>query len=101
MYEKVFFSIQIHYELLSVKGNLPIALIFDFPDNQNNASEIIGLSTKYGVYISLRQKQRQSTLAIVVKGVEKFIGRQHIFIEQFFKFNLSLHLTPCLIFCDR
>ncbi|XP_053958137.1 protein bicaudal C [Anastrepha ludens] len=56
-------------------GNLPIALIFDFPDNQNNASEIIGLSTKYGVYISLRQKQRQSTLAIVVKGVEKFIDK--------------------------
>nr|XP_036216038.1 protein bicaudal C isoform X2 [Bactrocera oleae]XP_036216039.1 protein bicaudal C isoform X2 [Bactrocera oleae]XP_036216040.1 protein bicaudal C isoform X2 [Bactrocera oleae]XP_036216041.1 protein bicaudal C isoform X2 [Bactrocera oleae] len=56
-------------------GNLPIALIFDFPDSQNNASEIIGLSTKYGVYISLRQKQRQSTLAIVVKGVEKFIDK--------------------------
>ncbi|XP_067620096.1 protein bicaudal C isoform X2 [Eurosta solidaginis] len=56
-------------------GNLPIALIFDFPDNQTNASEIIGLSTKYGVYISLRQKQRQSTLAIVIKGVEKLIDK--------------------------
>lgn len=56
-------------------GNLPIALIFDFPDNQNDASEIMSLSTKYGVYITLRQKQRQSTLAIVVKGVEKFIDK--------------------------
>jgi len=50
-------------------------LIFDFPDNQNDASEIMSLNTKYGVYITLRQKQRQSTLAIVVKGVEKFIGK--------------------------
>lgn len=57
------------------QGNLPIALIFDFPDNQNDASEIMSLSTKYGVYITLRQKQRQSTLAIVIKGVEKFIGK--------------------------
>ncbi|XP_058987382.1 protein bicaudal C [Musca domestica] len=56
-------------------GNLPIALIFDFPDNQNDASEIMSLSTKYGVYITLRQKQRQSTLAIVIKGVEKFIDK--------------------------
>ncbi|KAH8410233.1 hypothetical protein KR009_009391 [Drosophila setifemur] len=56
-------------------GNLPVALIFDFPDNQNDASEIMGLNTKYGVYITLRQKQRQSTLAIVVKGVEKFIDK--------------------------
>ncbi|XP_030382478.1 protein bicaudal C [Scaptodrosophila lebanonensis] len=56
-------------------GNLPIALIFDFPDNQNDASEIMGLNTKYGVYITLRQKQRQSTLAIVIKGVEKFIDK--------------------------
>ncbi|XP_020810141.1 protein bicaudal C [Drosophila serrata] len=56
-------------------GNLPVALIFDFPDNQNDASEIMSLNTKYGVYITLRQKQRQSTLAIVVKGVEKFIDK--------------------------
>ncbi|EDV58077.1 protein bicaudal C [Drosophila erecta] len=56
-------------------GNLPVALIFDFPDNHNDASEIMSLNTKYGVYITLRQKQRQSTLAIVVKGVEKFIDK--------------------------
>lgn len=55
-------------------GNLPVALIFDFPDNQTDASEIMNLNTKYGVYITLRQKQRQSTLAIVIKGIEKFIG---------------------------
>ncbi|XP_055851865.1 protein bicaudal C [Episyrphus balteatus] len=56
-------------------GNLPIALIFDFPDNQNDAMEIMSLSTKYGVFISLRQKQRQSTMAIIIKGVEKFIDK--------------------------
>ncbi|ALC39912.1 BicC [Drosophila busckii] len=56
-------------------GNLPVALIFDFPDNQNDASQIMGLNNKYGVYITLRQKQRQSTLAIVIKGIEKFIDK--------------------------
>ncbi|EDW77980.2 uncharacterized protein Dwil_GK24769, isoform B [Drosophila willistoni] len=56
-------------------GNLPVALIFDFPDNQNDASDIMSLNTKYGVLITLRQKQRQSTLAIVIKGLEKFIDK--------------------------
>ncbi|XP_023162321.1 protein bicaudal C isoform X2 [Drosophila hydei] len=54
-------------------GNMPVALIFDFPDNQTDATEIMGLNIKHGVYITLRQKQRQSTLAIVIKGIEKFI----------------------------
>lgn len=56
-------------------GNLPVALIFDFPDSNNDASDIISLSTKYGVFITLRQKQRQSTLAVVIKGIEKYIGK--------------------------
>ncbi|XP_017856704.1 PREDICTED: protein bicaudal C [Drosophila arizonae] len=56
-------------------GNMPVALIFDFPDNQTDASEIMGLNIKHGVYITLRQKQRQSTLAIVIKGIEKFIDK--------------------------
>jgi len=56
-------------------GNLPVVLIFDFPDNQTDASEIMSLNIKYGVYITLRQKARQSTLAIVIKGIEKFVGK--------------------------
>ncbi|KAM8716534.1 hypothetical protein ACLKA7_003415 [Drosophila subpalustris] len=56
-------------------GNLPVVLIFDFPDNQTDASEIMSLNVKYGVYITLRQKARQSTLAIVIKGIEKFIDK--------------------------
>ncbi|KAH8262827.1 hypothetical protein KR044_000804 [Drosophila immigrans] len=56
-------------------GNLPVVLIFDFPDNQTDAAEIMGLNVKYGIYITLRQKARQSTLAIVIKGIEKFIDK--------------------------
>lgn len=52
-----------------------MVLIFDFPYNESEATAIMGLSSKYGVHIGLRQKQRQSTLAIVVKGLEKFIGK--------------------------
>lgn len=57
-------------------GNLPIALVFDFPDLiVDDTSEIMNLSTKYGVFISLRQKPRQSTMHIIIKGVEKFIDK--------------------------
>ncbi|GBP01035.1 Protein bicaudal C [Eumeta japonica] len=56
-------------------GNLPIDLIFDFHDHQNAASEIINLSYKYGVHIKIRQKRKQTTLAIATKGVEKFVDK--------------------------
>uniref|UniRef100_A0A1B0BFZ2 SAM domain-containing protein n=1 Tax=Glossina palpalis gambiensis TaxID=67801 RepID=A0A1B0BFZ2_9MUSC len=58
-------------------GNLPIALIFDFPDNENEAAFVMSLRPKDGVYIGLRQKQRQNTLAIVVKSLEKFIDKAY------------------------
>uniref|UniRef100_A0A1A9WTZ7 SAM domain-containing protein n=1 Tax=Glossina brevipalpis TaxID=37001 RepID=A0A1A9WTZ7_9MUSC len=58
-------------------GNLPIALIFDFPDNENEAAFAMSLRPKDGVYIGLRQKQRQSGLAIVVKSLEKFIDKAY------------------------
>ncbi|EDW57610.2 uncharacterized protein Dvir_GJ18051 [Drosophila virilis] len=72
-------------------GNMPVALIFDFPDNQTDASEIMGLNLKYGVYITLRQKQRQSTLAIVIKGIEKFIDKIYEARQEI------LHLTTPVI----
>ncbi|XP_055384865.1 protein bicaudal C [Condylostylus longicornis] len=56
-------------------GNLPIALIFDYPYSQADTSEIFNLSNKYGVFISLRNKQKQSTMAVIIKGVEKFIDK--------------------------
>lgn len=57
------------------QGNLPVALIFDFPENSIQEDDIKMLSHKFGVYIVVRQKSRQSTLCIVVKGVEKYVGK--------------------------
>ncbi|XP_053696138.1 protein bicaudal C [Sabethes cyaneus] len=55
-------------------GSLPIALIFDYPENTVDSEEISKLMFAHDVFISVRQKSRQSTLCIVIKGIEKFIS---------------------------
>lgn len=54
-------------------GNLPIALIFDYPEVNIDNEVINKLMTTHDVYITSRQKSRQSTMCIVIKGIEKFI----------------------------
>ncbi|XP_050076914.1 protein bicaudal C [Anopheles maculipalpis] len=55
-------------------GSLPIALIFDYPENTVDSDDITKLMLTHDVFISVRQKSRQSTLCIVIKGIEKFIA---------------------------
>lgn len=55
-------------------GCLPIALIFDYPENTVDSDDIAKLMYTHDVFISVRQKSRQSTLCIVIKGIEKFIA---------------------------
>lgn len=62
----------------SIKGNLPVALIFDYPDNTLDTLNVSNLSSKYGVFITVRQKSRQN-MCIVLKGVEKFVGTFDVF----------------------
>lgn len=68
------------FGLVYKQGNLPVALIFDYPENSVKQEDINMLSNEFGVYIVPRHKQRQSTLCIVIKGIEKFIGNH---IEQY------------------
>jgi protein bicaudal C len=56
-----------------MQGNLPIALIFDYPEINLDCDAINKLMLVHDVYITSRQKSRQSTMCIVIKGVEKFI----------------------------
>lgn len=55
------------------QGNLPIALIFDYPEINIESETINKLMQAHDVYITSRQKSRQSTMCIVIKGVEKYI----------------------------
>lgn len=71
-------------------GNLPVALIFDYPDSFTDTSEIVNLSNKYGVFISLRQKQRQSAMSIVIKGVEKFIDKVYEARHEILNLNVPI-----------
>lgn len=57
------------------QGNLPVALIFDYPENSIKPDDITALNHKFNVFIAVRQKSRQSTLCIVIKGVEKYVGK--------------------------
>ncbi|XP_031619044.1 protein bicaudal C [Contarinia nasturtii] len=56
-------------------GNLPVALIFDYPENSVKQEDINALMEQFGVFIAARHKQRQSTLCIVIKGIEKYVGK--------------------------
>lgn len=55
------------------QGNLPIALIFDYPEINIETETINKLMNTHDVYITSRQKSRQSTMCIVIKGIEKYI----------------------------
>lgn len=60
--------------LVCKQGNLPVALIFDYPENSVKPEDLNALMNQFGVVIAARTKQRQSTLCIVIKGIEKYVG---------------------------
>lgn len=72
-------------------GNLPVALIFDYPDNTYDTANLLALGNQYGVYITVRQKSRQSIMCIVLKGVEKFVDKIYEARQEL------LHLTTPLL----
>lgn len=49
-------------------------LIFDYPENTIDSDKIAKIMKTLDVFINVRQKTRQSTLCVVVKGIEKYIG---------------------------
>ncbi|GAB0095254.1 Protein bicaudal C [Sergentomyia squamirostris] len=55
-------------------GNLPVALMFDYPNNSIDPSDVAKLNNSLDVFITVRAKTRQSTLSIVIKGIEKYIS---------------------------
>lgn len=57
------------------QGYLPLALIFDYPETNLGPGDIENLSIKFGVFIAVRTKSRQSTSCVVIKGMEKFVGK--------------------------
>ncbi|XP_070492413.1 protein bicaudal C isoform X2 [Chironomus tepperi] len=54
-------------------GNIPVTVIFDYPDINIDSETIKELMATHDVFISSRPKARQSTMCIVIKGIEKFI----------------------------
>lgn len=79
------------------QGNLPVALIFDYPENTVKQEDINMLSNQFGVYIVPRHKQRQSTLCIVIKGIEKYVGNFFCITYPPFYSMFSLHILIKLV----
>jgi len=50
-----------------------VTVIFDYPDINIDSETIKELMAAHDVFISSRPKARQSTMCIVIKGIEKFI----------------------------
>lgn len=50
-----------------------MALIFDYPESSIEPETINKIMYTYDVFVAVRPKSRQSTLCIVVKGIEKYI----------------------------
>lgn len=70
-----------------MQGNLPIAVIFDYPENTIDAEQLNKLMLMHDVFITSRQKSRQSTMCIVIKGIEKFISNIYDARHQILKLN--------------
>lgn len=63
---------------LFFQGNLLVTLSFDYSDFSLNKVDIDGLSAKYGVLISWRDKNKQNSKSIAIKGKEKFISELRV-----------------------
>lgn len=59
--------------MIVFQGSLPIALIFDYPESDIDPDLINKIMYTFDVFIAVRQKSRQSTLCVVIKGIEKYI----------------------------
>jgi protein bicaudal C len=75
-------------------GNLPIALIFDYPEINIDSDIINKLMNAHDVYITSRQKSRQSTMCIVIKGVEKYITNIYDARHQLLKLTSERIIAP-------
>lgn len=67
-------TVSLTFVFIFEQGNLPVALIFDYPENSVKQEDLNTLMNQFGVFIAARHKQRQSTLCIVIKGIEKYVG---------------------------
>jgi len=63
---------------LSSQGSLPLVLMFDLPEDSVSASvdteKISQLMQSLDVFINIRHKPKQSTLSVIIKGIERNAG---------------------------
>lgn len=62
---------------------MPVALIFDYPENPE-IEKNTNIMNQFGVTITVRVKRQQNTLCIVIKGIEKYVGKyQNTYLNEF------------------
>lgn len=55
-------------------GNLPVALMFEYPEKNIDLDEITEMNKVLDVFITVRSKSHHGSLCIVVKGIEKYVN---------------------------
>lgn len=63
---------------MRLQGSLPLVLMFDLPEDSMSASvdteKISQLMQSLDVFINIRHKPKQSTLSVIIKGIERNAG---------------------------
>lgn len=57
-----------------LKGSLPLVLMFDLPENSApsvDTDSVSQLMQSLDVFINVRHKPKQSTLSVIIKGIER------------------------------
>lgn len=74
MWMNVHWTVFFFILIFLLQGNLLVTLSFDFSEFSLCKVDIDALNVKYGVLISWRDKNKQNSKSIAIKGKEKFIG---------------------------
>lgn len=83
---------------------MPVALIFDYPDSNVDPDLVNKIMYTFDVFITFRQKSRQSTLCVVIKGIEKYITNVYEARHQLLKLSgprIIAEIPPTYFFSDE
>lgn len=81
------------------KGNLPVTLIFDYPENSVESDQINSMMKNLDLFIQIKNKSKQSTLCVVIKGIEKNISKS--FKKKQFPRNIIKFFYKLQIKCTK
>lgn len=59
-----------------------MTLIFDYPENSVESDQINSMMKNLDLFIQIKNKSKQSTLCVVIKGIEKNISKFSLILKK-------------------